>query len=63
MLKDWLAGDGSAPSKQEVEFVALVQAQLLEVVERSVAVVSLKNHDPPALLQQSARAPPILSLL
>jgi len=62
-LKDWLAGDGSTPSKQYAESVSLLDALALVVVERSVSIVSLRNHDPPAFRVEPARGPPSIACL
>lgn len=62
-LKDWLAGDGSAPSKQYAESVSLLDASALVEVARSVAIVSLRNHDPPEASVAPARGPPSFTCL
>jgi hypothetical protein len=57
-LKDWLAGDGSAPSKHYAEFFSPSSAVLLLAGERAVALVRVRNHDPPAIRTEPARGPP-----
>jgi hypothetical protein len=61
--KDWLAGDGNAPSKEHAEAVSFSPSETLVARERAIAIVTLRNHDPPLVYSQATRAPPQTTLL
>jgi hypothetical protein len=63
-FKDWLAGDGSAAAKQSVEpLAATTSLPALTEQRRSLAVLSVRNHDPPTIAVHPARPPPLISSL